>query len=164
MVKIQSYLYYIIQKSCLLVLYIKLDISNEKIKFIEFMLYINHVLEFIYIKMLVMPQPIVKKRKEKKKRKRKKGIRFYGVTHAPPTRLFPTTFPYKISHLFSLAGHTSLCSLFFSFLTNTLTMLSHSLTLSHRYLTTYHHLHHHFFWQDHQKNPQELLSIFIHFI
>ena len=116
-----------------------MDISKEKLKFIEFMLYINHVLEFIYIKMLVMPQSIVKKKKKKK------GIRFYGVTHAPPTRLFPTTYPYKISHLFSLAGHTSLCSLFFSFLTNTLTILSHSLTRPHRYLTPYHHLHHHFF-------------------
>ena len=42
-----------------------MDISKEKLKFIEFMLYINHVLEFIYIKMLVMPQPIVKKKKKR---------------------------------------------------------------------------------------------------
>ena len=59
-----------------------MDISKEKLKFIEFMLYINHVLEFIYIKMLVMPQPIVKKKKEKKKRKEKKGSDFME-SHTP---------------------------------------------------------------------------------
>ena len=158
MAKIQSYLYYIIQKSCLLVLYIELDISKEKLKFIEFMLYTNHVLEFIYIKMLVTPQPILKKEKEKK------GIRFYGVTHAPPTCLFPTTYPYKISHslLFGWPYLTLLSFLLFSHKhTNNALSLPHTSPPVPHYLPPSPPS---FFRQDHRKNPQEPLSIFIHFI